>query len=253
MTMDCAEARTLIDAYADDELDAATSLQLDGHLASCQQCAASFAAIGAVKAAAGNPALRFKASEAQRNRALSALGLPRAKNTRPVPWRAIGIAASILLTISTSLALLNYGGSRGTEADDVLASHLRSMQANHLLDVPSGNPHMVKPWLDGHLEFAPPVPELEADGFKLEGGRMDYIKGHPAAALVYGRRLHVINLFICPFESGEKTLVRQGFNLIHWSGGGMGFWAVSDLNAAELQDFVRLYRAHSAPIPASAP
>ena len=40
-------------------------------------------------------------------------------------------------------------------------------------------------------------------------------------------------------------LARQGFNLVHWDKAGMAFWAVSDMNLAELQEFAQAIRDQS--------
>jgi anti-sigma factor RsiW len=80
-------------------------------------------------------------------------------------------------------------------------------------------------------------------GFPLVGSRLDYISGRPVAALVYRRREHAINLFVSPADDGAtaRAFVRsvRGFNVHHWVRNGMSLWAVSDLNDAELSDFVR--------------
>ena len=124
----------------------------------------------------------------------------------------------------------------------MLSAHLRSLAGTHLLDVPSSDQHTVKPWFNGKLDFAPAVKDLE--GFPLLGGRLEYFDGHPAAALVYGRRQHIINLFTWPSAApiAETSETRNGYNLQSWSGNGMVFWAVSDLNQAELRQFVSLYQ-----------
>ena len=63
-----------------------------------------------------------------------------------------------------------------------------------------------------------------------------------AAALVYQHNKHPINLFIQPArgqaDAGPATLTQRGYNLIHWTRAGMRYWAISDLNLVELQDFV---------------
>jgi anti-sigma factor RsiW len=120
--------------------------------------------------------------------------------------------------------------------------------ASHLTDVASSDQHTVKPWFTGKLDFAPRVVDLAGQGSPLVGGRLDYLEGHPAAAMVYQRRKHLINLFIWPAADGgtdtiPKATSRHGFNVVSWRVMGIEYWAVSDLNARELLDFVRAFQA----------
>ncbi len=114
--------------------------------------------------------------------------------------------------------------------------------ASHLTDVESTDQHTVKPWFDGKLDFAPPVRDLRESGFPLLGGRLDYVDGRPAAALVYGRQKHFLNLFVWPAKAAEteslKTAQRNGYNIARWSDGKMNYGAVSDLNETDLRVFV---------------
>jgi anti-sigma factor RsiW len=131
---------------------------------------------------------------------------------------------------------------------EIAASHFRSlMTPGHLMDVASTDQHTVKPWFDGKVDFAPPVKDLAEQGFPLTGGRLDYVAGQPAAALVFKRQQHIINLFIWPnsnvSDASETATTERGFHLVHWTRGGMNFWAVSDLNEKELLDFARLFQA----------
>jgi anti-sigma factor RsiW len=167
----------------------------------------------------------------------------RRENAAPPPWRWMAIAASLLLVVSAAwnlVLLRSRVDPRQLLASNVLSAHLRSLAGTHLLDVPSSDQHTVKPWFAGKLDFSPPVKDV-AD-FPLLGGRVEYFDGHAAAALVYGRRNHIVNLFVWPSAAPETSQTRNGYHLRSWSANGMTFWAVSDLNEAELAQFVSLYR-----------
>jgi anti-sigma factor RsiW len=157
------------------------------------------------------------------------------------------VAGAIGSLSKGSLDRARYGGGGHSELEASLVdAHVRSLMANHLTDVRSSDRHTVKPWFAGKVPFAPSVPELVAQGFPLVGGRVEYVGGHTAAALVYGRRLHTINLFIWPAASGEiesRGAAYHGYGLAHWIAGGSSFWAVSDVAAADLAAFEAAYRS----------
>jgi anti-sigma factor RsiW len=158
---------------------------------------------------------------------------------------------------AASLALLCTLGGREYAANerrddallaDLTESHVRSLMVDHLTDVTSTDQHTVKPWFDGKIDFAPPVKELREKGFPLLGGRLDFVEGHTAAALVYGRQKHLLNLFIWPAGEGAgasevQASTRNGYHLLRWSDGSMSYSLISDLNEAELRQFVQDWQA----------
>ena len=169
----------------------------------------------------------------------------REETATPSTWKWMAIAAAVLLVASATWNVVQFKSRVDPQrvlATNVLSAHIRSLEGTHLLDVPSSDQHTVKPWFNGKLDFSPGVKDLE--GFPLLGGRLEYFEGRPAAALIYGRRKHTINLFIWPSAttSPDASETRNGYHIVSWSTGGMAFWAVSDINEAELQQFVSLYR-----------
>jgi len=245
--MNCQQAKPLIDPYADGELEAAAIVELEQHLQSCSACGIAWRNLQSLKKTLKQDALYFTAPEELRRRIKSALPSP----ARGVsPWRAwnwnclttvmTGAAACLALLLTVTLT---RSSSEQPLAQEIVSSHVRSLMANHLLDVVSTDRHTVKPWFNGKLDFSPPVKNLAEQEFPLIGGRLDYIRGQSAAALIYQRNKHIINLTIWPAKENDSkpasSASLQGYNVIHWSEAGMTFWAVSDLNEKELMEFAR--------------
>lgn len=255
--MNCREAREIIGAYADGELDAARNLEFERHLQSCPSCSEFHEEQRALAEAIARRAPRFAAPAALREQVMAALRAE-AGERRVLPFpqrhgRAVwAIAAVALLGLFIVGILFSRYGESDLLTKEIVASHVRSLMANHLADVVSTDRHTVKPWFDGKLDFAPPVVDLAAEGFPLVGGRLDYFDGHPVAALVYGRSKHFINLFVWPanggmggrIETGE-VVARHGYRLSHWSAQEMNYWAVSDVSPDDLRKFVQLAREYN--------
>jgi anti-sigma factor RsiW len=154
------------------------------------------------------------------------------------------MAASLAVVAVGSWNLAIQRTARDTLADNLLASHIRSLMPGHLTDVVSTDQHTVKPWFNGRLDFSPPVHDFAPQGYPLLGGRLDYVDGRTVAVLAYGRRQHLINVFLWPatraLGGAPQTRDRQGYHLLHWTTPDYVYWVVSDLGPAELHDFARL-------------
>ena len=263
--MNCAEAEILLHALIDNELDAGHARDVELHVASCPGCAEKLEAFRAMREAMANAGLKETAPANLRNRIEAALPLPPAragagrKFFRPSRRTffggfAVGTALSAALAASVVLTVMR-GDEEQAVAKEVVSAHIRSLQAGHLIDVQTSDQHTVKPWFDGKVDVAPPVVDLTAQGFTLLGGRLDYVDGAPVAAVVYQRGKHIINLFVArrlgAEQPGMKVASIQGYNVRHWSDAGLDFWAVSDIEADQIDEFSRKIAAAVAPHSAS--
>jgi anti-sigma factor RsiW len=246
----CGDMRLLMQADLDGELSSAEAARVAAHLESCAPCAAAQTQLAALSSALRAGAPRYSAPDQLRQSIGARMpGVKEAAVARPAAaWRrawgrqGAAFGGGFALAACLALALL-WRAPPGGLADAVVADHIRALQPGHLMDVISTDRHTVKPWFDGRLDFAPPVKDLQEAGFPLAGGRLDYFEDHPVAALIYRSRQHVIELFIWRGAGGTGAGRRNGYNYVRWTQDGMACWAVSDLNAAELNDFVRLWRA----------
>lgn len=260
--MNCEQAELFIHALVDDELDAVNAAEVEAHVASCPACAEKLAALKSLRAALVQARLKDVAPTRLRARIESALPGPEA---RVVSMRDFarpsrrsffgGLAAGSVLSgaIAASLVLTIFRQDQDlVVANEVVSAHIRSLQAGHLTDVVTSDRHTVKPWFNGRLDLAPPVIDLTTLGFTLIGGRLDYIDGQAAASVVYQRRKHVINLFVSQRRGMSQAAVSsdavqkrtiQGYNMRHWSRGDLDFWAISDIAAVELDEFVTKFSA----------
>jgi anti-sigma factor RsiW len=273
--MNCSEAEVLIHALLDGELDAGNARDVEAHIATCADCTAKLAAFRDLRQAMAASNLKHRAPAALRARieaALPAAPAPAPASVQPdtaptsasvIPLRrfnrrtfmgGFGLGAALSGAVAATLVLGVLGDRRDqTIAGEVVSAHLRSLQPGHLTDVETSDQHTVKPWFNGKLDVAPPVPDLTTQGFTLIGGRLDDVNGETVAAIVYRRRNHVVNLFVTRaqgLKSQEPTSQTQhGFNVLHWQNDGFDFWAVSDINAGELREFEQKFSAMLRPAP----
>ena len=273
--MNCEETTKLMDGYLDGELDAITNQAIEQHLRECHNCDQVYKTQRSLIRAISSATPYYKAPSELRERIQSSLrkettGHPVRNGVRgaqvlsykrqpeprsilsEIPWNWLGLAAGIILAAVIVLNVvprLQRPGADQFLATQLIASHVRSLMANHLTDVASSDQHTVKPWLDAKLDFAPAVVDLSTDGFPLIGGRLDYLDNRPVAALIYGRRKHFINLFVWPAGSStigaSNAMSREGYQLLHWVDSDFNYWAVSDVNSNDLQTFKSKFEAQT--------
>ena len=246
--MPCELSTIRLHAYLDGELDAVGAADFERHLQSCAQCAAALASENALRQALAASQLYERAPVGLRKRVLSSL--PATSTTLAVKyplWRWAALAAALLLAAVLGRELLTF--LHGQSEENALAfaavdAHLRSLQPGHLTDVESTDQHTVKPWFDGKIDFAPSVRDFATAGFPLIGGRLDVLSGRTAAALVYARRKHVVNVFVLkpPVSRALQDFgERQGYRWISWRADGYIYIAVSDASATDLQQLRDLF------------
>jgi anti-sigma factor RsiW len=244
--MTCDEIDELLHGYMDGELDAVTSRNVEDHLATCTSCTRELASFRDLRSSLRQNGLYHRSpATLERNVRREAR---KGGESIPVFRRGVfAIAAAILIAC---LAVWGVGRTRSHAVDPMIAlivdDHVRSLMADHLVDVKSSDKHTVKPWFDGKLDFAPPVQRLDGTQFPLIGGRLDYVNGHPAAAVVYRHNKHIINLLIWPAagpDTAPAASSDRGYNVVHWTNQGMTYWAASDVSAPDLATFAGLIRS----------
>jgi anti-sigma factor RsiW len=235
------QIRELLQAYADGELDLVNALEVEEHLRSCEDCRSGAEQIRQLRETIMSDAPCFRAPAHLKRNIRAALRREENAEDKSISFWPVFAAALAVLILATVFFLSSRTSHESNIADEVIANHVRSLLATHLVDVASSDQHTVKPWFEGKIDFAPEVRDFAMSGFPLVGGRLDYLNGKTVAALIYQRNKHPINLFVMPAPSGRDVapapITRRGYNAFHWSRGQMEYWVVSDLNQTELREF----------------
>lgn len=246
----------LINAFVDDELDLAGRLDIEERTRLDPALASKVEALRQLREAVRDSADYHAAPAALRERLARSLAAARTPPARApgaavlwrwLAWRPLVASCGVVAALAVTLNLAWLRSAQEERVlDDVVASHVRSTLGQHLVDVESSDHHTVKPWLSSRLDFSPPVNELQIPGSVFLGGRVDYLDGHPVAALVYKQGPHVVNSFVWPVSAKDRqpefSTVR-GFQTAHWSRGGMNHWVISDVNSAEFSAVVAAIRS----------
>ena len=249
--MPCNEALR-VQAYFDGELDATAAVAVEQHLESCAECAALYADLDATRKLVRDNAAYHRASDDLRQSITEKLDSEGGQPAKSRRWYAgddrflsgltSGVGATALA--ATFVFFLAAPPATNLLVADVTNAHLRSLMSDHLIDVVSSDHHTVKPWFAGHTDVSPPAEDFSKEGFRLVGGRADFVDGHRAAVVVYRHGLHVINVFAWAAD-GEKlpdAATRNGYHIVFWKSGDLVFCAVSDTGENELTELVRLMR-----------
>lgn len=258
--MPCDQPRDRLGAYLDGELSEADRATVARHIAGCPECAALVAALretSVMVSGLGREPMPTGLSSRLQQTLARASGEPNPTAVRraPPPQPAVRgmpprstaprflqqAAVLLMACLLSSLATWWFvtGADRASPLSrDLLSAHLRSLMQDSPIQVASSDSHTVKPWFAGKVDFSPEVRDLTAEGYPLLGGRLDSIAGRRVGALVYKRRLHLINVFAWGApgtpDAAPALTVRKGYNLLSWTRNGVTYAAVSDLDAAEL-------------------
>jgi anti-sigma factor RsiW len=171
--------------------------------------------------------------------------LPPGLERRIAPKRKVvwATATGAALAAAAAVLLVVWLPHSPDMASDVLAAHSRSLITDHVADVVSTDQHTVKPWFQGKIDYSFPVYDFAKEGFALTGGRLDYLRDRPVAALVYHHAKHIVNMFIWPGSGKKEVVTRRGLSAIGWTQEGLRYWIVSDIPAADLDKFRAMVRA----------
>ncbi|MBS0332343.1 MAG: anti-sigma factor [Proteobacteria bacterium] len=255
----CPDKTQMLHGLLDGELDAMNAAAFEAHLKTCEACNAEYLRQLALRDRVATPGVAHRAPERLRaniEAMIAAESPPRPRTqSRPEPRRgrpalwALGGAAGgagaglIAAAVAATVAIPQL--TQASLDRQLVAGHVRSLLASHLVDIQTSNQHVVRPWFNGKVDVAPPAPELADHGFPLVGGRLDYLDGRVTPALVYRRRLHTVNLFVWPAERGgrDHTARRDGYSVVEWTAGGLRYAAVSDIGVDELKQFRQAFEA----------
>jgi len=253
--MKCDGVQAALSAYVDKELFSVQAQKIEEHLRSCADCSNSYRELSQLGNSIKSSNIRYAAPTHLRQCMLGGL---RENTNKSYHWfRFLSALAYTFPALLVGLAIgwattshLNTQQIQGDQVRSLLSAHIRSLMVDHLTDIASSDSHTVKPWFHGRLDFSPPAHDLTQHGYPLIGGRLEYVAERSAAALVYRHRQHTINLFVWPKSLpvvSTKSARYNGYNIIHWDDGHLSYWAISDLNIADLEHFRGLLNDKTSP------
>jgi anti-sigma factor RsiW len=262
-----------VQAYFDAELDAVTAADIERHIEHCADCRALLQDLEQMRAVLRRDLDYARAAPPLRAKIMRALDQEGAAETpgMALPAGRLQLRERVSQRRPRSFWMGALGGAGGTAIaatlaflllvprftnpllDELMSAHVRSLMPAHLIDVVSTDKHTVKPWFAGHTDVSPVVADFEAQGYRLIGGRADYLDHQRSAVVVYQHGAHVINVF--SWAGNERALpdnaTRSGYHLAFWREGDLDYCAVSDTGWDELLGLVRLLRDTAAGVAAT--
>lgn len=245
--MTCDEVRTFLDEWYVGDLVVPHSPAVERHIEECAGCAALSSARAVLN--------EVMIERAALSRGGFEAGVSRRRDRGSdrtvamlVRWLAL-IASLALLAIVTWSLSTRSATVQPSLTHEIVSDHIRSLMANHILDIASADSHALQSWFTGKLDYAMPVSDLASAGYSLAGGRLDYVDSHPVAATVYQDRAHIINVFAWPTREDDAAQQQprlsddHGYHLAEWTSAGLTYFAISDVDASELARLASLLGA----------
>ncbi|MGQ0662384.1 MAG: anti-sigma factor family protein [Pseudomonadota bacterium] len=257
----------LLMAYVDGEVDAATAREIEAAIAADPALGARARAMRDASAYA-RAALADVLHEQVPHRLLAAV----ATGARPGPSAAPIVrltlrrptARVLAWAMAASLAALAIGvggfyetGKLQTSAPEGLHAASSNRWLDHvagfynvfadkldkddrlLVDFNADAIPELEKWFSARLKRKLSVPDLSANGFTTQGGRLLIINGRPAAQFLYygdgGALLGLVIAFTDDADQIAQQESRAGVNIVHWRKDGYAYALVGKLDLAKLQ------------------
>jgi anti-sigma factor RsiW len=246
-----------LQAYFDGEIDAVASAHIEQHMQQCGQCRSQLEELDRTRSSLREHLTDYRtpdALRAQLNRALDQVsplaGSARTRWAWPSLqfWLGTLSGGGVATAAAAVLAFMVWIPRTAPLTDDLISAHVRSLMSSHPIDVVSSDRHTVKPWFAGHADVSPVVADFQPQGYRLVGGRADYLEHQRAAVMVYQHGEHFIDVF--SWASGSRsvpaTVTRDGFHVVCWAAKDLDYCAVSDTGWDELQGLEKLLKDLSA-------
>jgi anti-sigma factor RsiW len=241
----CERPREHAHAWLDGELSVEAALDAERHAATCAACAAEYRSARALREALRGGGLYAPVPESLEARLRAGLEREKRRSRGGAVPRWGALAAALLLGAALGALLAPGRGRTAGAADGLVEAHLNALAKGPLVEVPTSDRHVVKPWFAGRVDFSPKVRDLTAEGFPLLGGRVDQVGGRKVAALAYRHERHTLDLFVdvaaAPAPAVTLSQVR-GLLVARWTEGDLAYTAVSDMEEKELLAFADLIR-----------